>query len=534
MCYSDLPYLYTGRGFAELNWPYTDDAQVRARYDVMEYPVGISYFAWASAWVTHWAQRVARTSSAATAAPTDALAPDRGRHRGDPALRGRRPRWGWPRSTLLATWLLAGVNRRRPWDAAIFAVSPLLALTGLVNWDLLAVVLVAGALWAWSRGRPVLTGVLIGLGTATKLYPLFLLGGLLVIALRERRLRPFLLALGGAVGAWLVANAPAYLTGPDQWQVFWHFNSERGADLGSIWLVVAQATDGVDVHTINVWSWLFFGRVVPRRARAGPAGAAARRGWRSWASWSWPASCWSTRSTHRSTCCGCCRWRRWPGRAGATRSSGRPASSSTSPRCGGTSAASSPRPPASDAGFYWVAILVRMAAELYLVAIVARDVLRPAHDPVVERGAVSRRRPGRTPWRCSAPGRRSGRRRPGTRAPCGRNSIEACMCGGSAKSRCLPSIENGERTKPTASRPPRARVAARALSGGLAGRCLEADAVGGAAADDEDVAGLRGGPAAVAEDVAALDRVHVEDRRGHPQRARGRRARARCRSAAGR
>ncbi|MEO6512532.1 MAG: hypothetical protein ABIO16_16155, partial [Nocardioides sp.] len=25
MCYSDLPYLYTGRGFAELHWPYVDD-----------------------------------------------------------------------------------------------------------------------------------------------------------------------------------------------------------------------------------------------------------------------------------------------------------------------------------------------------------------------------------------------------------------------------------------------------------------------------------------------------------------------------
>ncbi len=50
MCYSDLPYLYTGRGFAELSWPYSDDEQVRARYpEVMEYPVGISYYAWATA-----------------------------------------------------------------------------------------------------------------------------------------------------------------------------------------------------------------------------------------------------------------------------------------------------------------------------------------------------------------------------------------------------------------------------------------------------------------------------------------------------
>ena len=40
---------------------------------------------------------------------------------------------------------------RRPWDAALFAASPALVLTGLVNWDLLAVACVAGALWAWSR-----------------------------------------------------------------------------------------------------------------------------------------------------------------------------------------------------------------------------------------------------------------------------------------------------------------------------------------------------------------------------------------------
>ena len=34
------------------------------------------------------------------------------------------------------------------------------------DWDLLALVFVAGALWAWSRDRPVLTGVMVGLGVA--------------------------------------------------------------------------------------------------------------------------------------------------------------------------------------------------------------------------------------------------------------------------------------------------------------------------------------------------------------------------------
>ena len=59
-------------------------------------------------------------------------------------------------------------------------------------------VLVAGALFAWAHGRPGWTGVLIGLGTATKLYPLFLLGGLLIICLRERRWRDLAVATAAA------------------------------------------------------------------------------------------------------------------------------------------------------------------------------------------------------------------------------------------------------------------------------------------------------------------------------------------------
>jgi uncharacterized membrane protein len=35
-----------------------------------------------------------------------------------------------------------------------------------------------------------------------------------------------------------------------------------------------------------------------------------------------------------------------------------------------------------DPGFYWLAVAVRIAAQLYLVVIVARDVLMPEHDVV--------------------------------------------------------------------------------------------------------------------------------------------------------
>ena len=142
-----------------------------------------------------------------------------------------------------------------------FAASPALVLAGLVNWDLIAVACVAGVFWAWARGRPLLSGILIGLGTAAKLYPLFLLGALLVVAVRRRRPLDAGWAVVGAVAAWLVVNLPAMLGDLSAWKTFWRFNSARGADLGSLWMVWVHRGHDVSPHTINVASWLMFGVV---------------------------------------------------------------------------------------------------------------------------------------------------------------------------------------------------------------------------------------------------------------------------------
>ncbi|HEY6933644.1 MAG TPA: glycosyltransferase 87 family protein [Marmoricola sp.] len=254
MCYSDVPYLYTGRGMAERQWPYADD---HGRYPAMEYPVVISYFAWAAAELTGLVATGPPEAQRAATQPANI--------------------WGMPGMAqeingyflvtavllfgagLLATWFLAGAHRNRPWDAMAFALSPALLLAGLINWDLLAVACTAGALWAWSRGHPWLAGVLVGVGMATKLYPLFLLGAFLVVALRRRRLPWAAYATGGAALAWLLLQLPAWLTGSlDRWTAFWTFNADRGADLGSLWLVARDAGAPASVHTINVVSGLVF------------------------------------------------------------------------------------------------------------------------------------------------------------------------------------------------------------------------------------------------------------------------------------
>ena len=153
----------------------------------------------------------------------------------------------------------------------------------------MAVAMVAGALWAWARGPTVLAGVLIGLGAATKLYPLFLLGPVLVIAWRDAGSAPSAGRAGGAAVAWVLANLPAWLTGLEQWKVFWTFNDERGADLGSVWLALSDAGHAFTPATINVWSWVLFGAVCLAVAVLGLA-RRGRRGWPSSASWWSPAS----------------------------------------------------------------------------------------------------------------------------------------------------------------------------------------------------------------------------------------------------
>ena len=102
--------------------------------------------------------------------------------------------------------VILALRRRRPWDAALFALSPSLLVTATVNWDFLAIGLAALGLSAWAKRQPVLAGVLLGLGGAAKLWPLFLLGPILILGLRAGRLRAALTAVGTGLVAWVVGQ----------------------------------------------------------------------------------------------------------------------------------------------------------------------------------------------------------------------------------------------------------------------------------------------------------------------------------------
>ncbi|MFF7979604.1 glycosyltransferase family 87 protein [Streptomyces sp. NPDC007901] len=217
-CYSDIPHLYQGRGFADGLVPYFD--KLPGDMDYLEYPVLTGVFMEVAAWLTPGSGSIQLQEQVY---------------------------WFVNAGMLMVCAAVIAVcvvrtHRRRPWDGLLVALAPAFALTATINWDLLAVALTAAAMLMWSRSRPLAFGVLLGLATAAKLYPVFLLGPLFLLCWRAGKWREFFVAFGGAAAAWLVVNLPVMIFAFDGWSKFYTFSQERGVDFGSFWLIWAQNT----------------------------------------------------------------------------------------------------------------------------------------------------------------------------------------------------------------------------------------------------------------------------------------------------
>src|SRR5580700_4411380 len=133
----------------------------------------------------------------------------------------------------LATAYAAGRSRR--WTALGVALAPGLILASFINWDLIAMSLVALGMAAWAARRLVLAGVLLGLAVATKFYPVVFFGPLLLLCLRAGRMRAFTVTTAAAAVTWLAVNLPVAIAAPAGWSRFYQLSATRAADWGSIW-----------------------------------------------------------------------------------------------------------------------------------------------------------------------------------------------------------------------------------------------------------------------------------------------------------
>jgi uncharacterized membrane protein len=209
-CYTDVLALYYAEGLNEGKVPYRDHA--------VEYPVLTGYF------------------MGALGLPVHELGKSR------PEL--NQALWFYDANALVlgalavaTVGLILAVRRRRPWDGAMFALSPALFVTATVNWDFLAIGLAAAGMYAWAKRHPAVAGILLGLAGAAKMWPLFILGPLLVLGLRTARLRQALLATGAALVTLVAVNLPAALPYRENWDRFFELNTERPVDWGTLWYI---------------------------------------------------------------------------------------------------------------------------------------------------------------------------------------------------------------------------------------------------------------------------------------------------------
>jgi uncharacterized membrane protein len=385
MCYSDIQYLYVGHGLDRGVIPYEPADQmpealrpktVDAFHNLtIEYPVLTGLWMGGAAAITH---AIGGSPPGGDVPNSPVSTQIRGEY-------GSAVFWcvnavGFFLVLLIAMAFLVNAQKRRPWDALFVAASPALALAAMINWDVLALGLVAAFLWSWSTRRSVSAGVFIGLGAAAKLYPVFFLGPLLVLCLRERRMSEWAKTFTAAVVAWSVVDLPIYLWSSDAFTWFWKFNASRPPDFGSIWLVAENYGHTASAHTINVTTWVVFGAscvgigllglLAPRRPRLPqllyltvvaflvvnkvyspqyviwllPLAALARPRWRDMLIWQ-AAEIFYFFAV-------------WMHIANFFVSAG------------------------NKDWVYALAVIARILAELYIAALIIRDILQPWHDPV--------------------------------------------------------------------------------------------------------------------------------------------------------
>nr|WP_232010978.1 glycosyltransferase 87 family protein [Corynebacterium kutscheri] len=224
-CYNDIVPLYGGRGLDALSFPYAHSWQEDGLTRYMEYPVLTGIFQWLMAvlatlfipvaQVLPWAISDVAVYYAVTCFVMSCM-------------------WVW---VVRAVSELMG---NRVWDAVLVAASPLVVIHAFTNWDIVSIAAATAGLLMFARSKPLAAGVWIGIGIALKLWPLFLCGAFLVLAIRAKNYAPVLKMYAAAAFTWLLVNAPIMALYPTAWREFSRLNAERGWEWTTIYALSSR------------------------------------------------------------------------------------------------------------------------------------------------------------------------------------------------------------------------------------------------------------------------------------------------------
>lgn len=227
-CYSDIVPLYHTEQLSEGRRPFLDPCKPVEGQNCDEYPV-----------LTMYAMRL-------SAMPVDSLA---GFFYANAVL--------LTLAAAITVWFLFQMCGRR---ALWFILAPSFVAYTYLNWDLFPVAAATAATYYHLRANDAVSGVLLGVGAAFKLYPALLVVPFALDRARRKDVWSAGVIAAAAAGSWVVFNLPFALFGREGWSTFFRFNSERPADFDSLWYIGCRHFQGAcfDVPTINRASALVF------------------------------------------------------------------------------------------------------------------------------------------------------------------------------------------------------------------------------------------------------------------------------------
>lgn len=165
-------------------------------------------------------------------------------------------------ATIVAAIALAALVGRR---ALYLTAAPTLATYAFLNWDLYSVAMAALALLAFARRRDAASGVLIGLGASTKLFPALLLIPFVADRLHAGDRRGAGRLMLAAAIAWLALNAPFAVLAWDRWWTFFGYSGIRPPEWSTLWYIACRTATGENctaITAINLLSTVLLGASV--------------------------------------------------------------------------------------------------------------------------------------------------------------------------------------------------------------------------------------------------------------------------------
>ncbi|MDP9067670.1 MAG: glycosyltransferase 87 family protein [Actinomycetota bacterium] len=221
LCYNDVQALYALREIDSDTFPYVEGRlrDQKLSGGAIEYPVLTGVFMWLSGLLVEGPNSYLRVTAIL-------LMP----------------------FAMVTAYLLARMRGPR---ALMWAAAPALVLYSFHNWDLLAVAAAVGGIWFWWRERDIAAAVLLGVGGAFKLYPVFLLAPLALYAGRRRGWRGAVTVSLAGAGTLVGINLPFALANFDGWIATYRFHSLRVGNFDSIWNLGFSTLDAATLNVVT-------------------------------------------------------------------------------------------------------------------------------------------------------------------------------------------------------------------------------------------------------------------------------------------